>query len=108
MKTEGIFHFLGCCVIAAAIVVSGALIASRLPETALFPSSLSVSTSDGAQQFGDYLSPYEASAYLNIPVEELLELIESGQLDSAVYQTGESCIISRQALQAWIDSRIGS
>ena len=108
MKNEGLFHFLGCCVIAAAIVVSGVIIANKLPETARFPTSLSVSTSDGAQQFGDYLFTYEASAYLGIADESLMELIRSGELDGAIYRVGEDYIISRQALREWADSRIGS
>ena len=108
MKHEGLFHFLGCCVIAAAIVVSGVIIANKLPETAQFPSSLNVSTSDGTQQFGDYLSTYEASAYLHITHNSLMDLIRSGELDETIYKVGEDYIISRQALQEWADSRIGS
>ena len=108
MKKDGLFHFLGCCVIAAAIVVSGVIIANKLPETTQFPSSLSVSTSDSTQQFGDYLSTYEASAYLRIETDNLMELIQSGELDGAIYQVGEDYIISRQALREWVGSRIGS
>ena len=108
MKKDGLFHFLGCCVIAAAIVVSGAIIANKLPETAQFPSSLSVSTSDGTQQFGDYLSTYEASDYLHIAHNSLMDLIRSGELDEAIYKVGEDYIISRQVLREWADSRIGS
>ena len=108
MKNEGLLHFLGCCVIAAAIVVSGVIIANKLPETAQFPTSLSVSTNDGTQQFGDYLSTYEASAYLGIKTSNLMELIQSGELDGAIYKVGEDYIISRQALREWADSRIGS
>ena len=108
MKNEGLFHFLGCCVIAASIVVSGAIIANKLPETAQFPTSLSVSTSDGTHQFGDYLSTYEASAYLGIATDSVMELIQSGELDSAIYKVDKDYIISKQALQEWVDSKIGT
>ena len=108
MKRSDILNFLGSCVIAIAIVAAGCIIAGKLPETVQFPTNLNVSTQDGTQQFGDYLSIYEASAYLRISDLELKGLIESGELDSAVYKIGDSCLISRQALQDWADSKIGS
>ena len=108
MKHEGIFHFLGACVIAAAIVISAVIIADKIPGPAQFPSELTVSTGDSSQQFGDYLSTYEASAYLGIATDSFMNLIHSGQLDSAIYQVGKDYIISKQALQDWVDSQIGS
>lgn len=108
MKHSDILNFLGSCVIAIAIVAASCIITSKLPETVQFPTSLNVSTQDGTQQFGDYLSIYEASAYLRISDLELKGLIESGELDSAVHKIGDSYLISRQALQDWADSKIGS
>ena len=73
-----------------------------------FPNSLSVSTQESSQQFGDYLTTYEAAAYLGISDTDVNDLINSDKLDSAIYKDGEICIISKQALQEWVNNQIGN
>ena len=96
MKSKDFFNFLGCCAIAVAIAISE------------FPNSLSVSTQESSQQFGDYLTTYEAAAYLGISDTDVNDLINSDKLDSAIYKDGEICIISKEALQEWVNSQIGN
>ena len=108
MKSKDFFNSLGCCAIAVAIVISGYMIASKIEQIPKFPNSLSVSTQDSSQQFGDYLTTYEAAAYLGISDTDVNDLINSGKLDSAIYKDGEICIISKDALQAWVNSQIGN
>lgn len=106
MKHNGVWNFLGCCVIAAGIVVAGCIIAVAMPETPVFPGNLHVTTSDGTTQFGEYLSKYEAAVYLKLSDEEFETLLSSGRLDSAVLRVGDSCTISKQALDAWVSSEL--
>ena len=67
-----------------------------------------MSTHDNTQQFGDYLTAYDVAAYLGISSDDTSDLINSGKLDSAIYKDGEICIISKQALQEWVNSQIGN
>lgn len=107
MKSKDFFNFLGCCVIAVAIVISGYMIANKIAQIPKFPNNLCVSTQDGTQQFGDYLTVYDATAYLGISDIDMNDLINSGKLNSAIYKVGESYIISKEALQEWVNSQIG-
>lgn len=108
MKSKDFFNFLGCCVIAVAIVISGYMISNKIAQIPKFPNSLSVSTQDSSQQYGDYLTMYEAAAYLGISDTDVNDLINSGKLDSTIYKDGEICIISKQALQEWVNNQIGN
>ena len=46
--------------------------------------------------------------YLGISDTDVNDLINSGKLDSAIYKDGEICIISKQALQEWVNNQIGN
>lgn len=107
MKSKDFFNFLGCCVIAVAIVISGYMISNKIAQIPKFPNSLSVSTQDSSQQYGDYLTVYEAAAYLGVSDTDVNNLINSGKLDSAICKVGESYIISKEDLQKWVNSQIG-
>ncbi len=85
------------------MIVAGCIIAFHLPDTTRVPSHLSVSTQSVQDQFGDYLDRNEVSAYLGITDEEADRLIESGAMDSAIYKVGETYIISKSALQEWVE-----
>lgn len=106
MKNSGLCNFLGCCVIAVAILASGIIIAHNLPDTTEVPNRFGVSVDGEKAAFGDFLSESEAAAYLGLTNEDITQLLESGELDSAVYKVGENYIISRQALQEWAESKI--
>ena len=108
MKTGGLWIFLGCCVLAASIFYAGQEIAGQLDNVADFPSSLYVTTNEQekSQEFGDYLSKYEAAQYLEISHEEVEELIESGEWDSVAYIVGENRIISKAAVQEWVEAKL--
>lgn len=103
MKNNELFRFLGDCIIAVAIIVAGCIIAFHLPDTTKVPSSLSVSTQSSQTQFGDYLSRYDVAGYLGISSDEADKLIDSGAIDSAIYKIGETYIISKSALQEWVE-----
>ena len=107
MKSKDFFNFLGCCVIAVAIVISSYMISSKIAQIPRFPDNLSVSTRENTQQYGDYLTIHEVAAYLGISSDEASDLINSGKLNSAIYRDGEICIISKQALQEWVNAQIG-
>lgn len=79
------------------------MISFNLPDTTYVPSSLIVNTQSDPIQFGDYLSPDEVAAYLGITSDEADRLIESGAIDSAIYKVGETYIISKSALQEWVE-----
>lgn len=107
MKGKDFFDFAGCCVIAVAIIIAGYMIASKIAQIPKFPENLSVSTHDNSQQFGDYLTVYDVAGYLGISSEDASDLIDSGKLDAAIYKNGGIYIISKQALQEWINSQLG-
>ena len=106
MKNSGSYNFLGCCVIAAAILASGIIIARNLPDTTKVPNYFDVGVAGEKAEFGDFLSESEAAVYLGLTNEDIKELLRSGQLDQAVYKVGENYIISRQALQEWAEGKI--
>jgi len=108
MKNDGLLKFFGDCVIGVAIIVAGCIIAFNLPDTTQVPSNLSVNTQSVQGQFGDYLSRYEVSSYLGITSDEADRLIESGAMDSAIYKVGETYIISKSALQEWVESGLSN
>lgn len=110
MKGKDLLNFLGCCVIAVIIVmaISSYMISNLIPQIPRVPDSLSVSVQDATQQYGNYLTVYEAAAYLGISDTDMNDLINSGKLDSAIYKDGEICIISKQALQEWVNTQIGN
>ena len=103
MKNDGLLKFLGNCIIALAIISASSIIAFHLPDTTTVPSTLNVSTQNGQIQFGDYLSRYDVAGYLGISSEEADKLIDSGAMDSAIYKIGETYIISKSALQKWVE-----
>lgn len=103
MKNDGLLKFLGNCIIALAIIIASCIIAFHLPDTTTVPSTLNVSTQSGQIQFGDYLSRYDVAGYLGISSEEADKLIDSGAMDSAIYKIGETYIISKSALQKWVE-----
>ncbi len=103
MKNDGLLKFLGDCMIAVAIIAAGCIIAFHLPDTTRIPSSLNVNTQSGQAQFGDYLSRYEVAGYLGISSDEADQLIDSGAMDSAIYKIGDTYIISKSALQKWVE-----
>ncbi len=114
MKSNGLWIFLGCCVLASAIAYAGKEIAAQLPDGPDIPDSLYVRTyeGDGVTEYGDYLSVYEAAEYLHLSQEKIEELIESGEWDRVVYPienlyTGHvQYIISKAAVQEWADGKI--
>ena len=103
MKSDGLLKFLGNCIIAVAIIVASCIIAFHLPDTTRIPASLSVNTQSEQAQFGDYLSRYEVAGYLGISSDEADRLIDSGAMDSAIYKIGETYIISKSAMQKWVE-----
>ncbi len=114
MKSNGLWIFLGCCVLASAIAYAGQEIADQLPESADIPDSLYVRTDEGGgtTEYGDYLSVYEAAEYLQLSREMIEELIESGEWDHVAYPVENpypysvQYIISKAAVQEWADGKI--
>ena len=106
MKNNGVYLFLGCCVLAIAIYASSIYIADRLPDTTQVPNKVLIQNVDEKVSYGDYLTFYDAATYLGIADDELSQIIDSGQLDSAFYKIGDSYIFSKKALQAWAESKV--
>lgn len=108
MKNNGFWIFLGCCVLAASILYAGQEIANQLDSVADIPDSLYVTTNEQgkSQEFGDYLTIYEAAQYLGISQDDIEELIESGEWDPVAYTMGDSCIISKAAVQEWVETKL--
>lgn len=110
MKNNGLLFFLGCCVLAVAIIVTGNIVAKELPETTKVPSVVYIQT-DEEVKCGDYLSVSEAADYLRLEYDELWDLIKLGDLDAAICQwTDEGnidhIIISKKALQEWAENKV--
>ncbi len=108
MKINGLWIFLSCCVLSSGIAYAGQEIACQLPESADIPQSLYVTTNEQgkSQEFGDYLSIYEAAEYLNLSQENVEELIESGEWDPVAYPVNDQYIISKTAVQDWLETKL--
>ena len=107
MKNFNLSQFLGCCVISIGIIVAGWLISKELPNTTQVPSNLSVITKTMDEMFGNYLSKYEVSAYLNVSEENVDKLLNSGELDGTYTMAGSDYIFSRDKLDEWVKKQIG-
>ena len=90
MKNFNLSQFLGCCVISIGIIIAGWLISKELPNTTSVPASFSVTTQTRDEMFGNYLSKYEVTAYLNITDEDVDKLLNSGELDGTYTIAGET------------------
>ena len=99
--------FLGCCVISAGIILAGFLISKEMPDTTKVPSNLAVTTTNHeyGNEFGNYLSKYEVTAYLGITDEDVNTLIESGQLDEVSTQLGANLVFSKERLDKWMEGQ---
>lgn len=106
MKKFNLALFLGCCVIGVCIVISANIISTNLPGTTHVPSSLYVTTSDTVSEFKDYLSVYEVAAFLSISSEDASNLIASGEFDTFGTKIGNSFVVSKIALEGWINNRL--
>ncbi|HBF66354.1 MAG TPA: hypothetical protein DDW34_12245 [Clostridium sp.] len=105
MKNFIISLFLGCCVIGLCVIISGVIIAYKLPETESFPNDISVSTTDAEPEFKDFLSEYEVAAYLSVGNDEVTNLIQSGEITAFATKFGDSYVFSKVALEDWMNSR---
>lgn len=106
MKNFNLSQFLGCCVISIGIIIAGWLISEELPNTTQVPASLSVVTKTMDELYGNYLSKYQAAAYLNIADEDIDKMLNSGELDGTYTMAGASYIFSREKLDEWVERRI--
>lgn len=106
MKKFNLALFLGCCVIGICIIISAKLISNNLPGTTHVPSSLYVTTSDSVTEFRDYLSEYEVAAFLSISSEDASNLIASGEFDSFGTKIGNSFVVSKVALEVWMNDKL--
>lgn len=106
MKKFNLALFLGCCVIGICIIISAKLISNNLPGTTHVPSSLYVTTSDSVKEFRDYLSEYEVAAFLSISSEDASNLIASGEFDSFGTKIGNSFVVSKVALEVWMNDKL--
>lgn len=108
MKNNGFWIFLGCCVLAASIVHAGNEVADQLDNAVEVPDSLYVRTDegDGTTEYGDYLSVHQAAAYLHLSDENVEELIESGEWENVAHTMGDNRIISKAAVQEWVEAKL--
>lgn len=106
MKNFNISLFLGCCVIGVCVIISGAIIAYKLPETESFPNNISVSTTDAEPEFKDFLSEYEVAAYFSVNNDDVTKLIQSGEITPFGTKFGDSYVFSKDALEDWMNGRI--
>ena len=76
--------FLGCCAIAASILISGFIIAGRIPSSlhGNLHGSFSGTLTDGGSS-NEFLSEWEAAGFLRIGNDELERIVQAGELDGA-------------------------
>jgi Fe2+ transport system protein B len=106
MKNFNLSLFLGCCVISIGIVIAGLFIAYHLPF--VISGSFSGTITNGTQQFGDFLSEYEASAFLNMNTDDFIIFIRSGELEGTYTVIQGNTVFSKEKLSIWAESRIGN
>lgn len=53
---------------------------------------------------GGYLKPWEASRYLGVPVEEIYQMLEQGELPGLMI--GGQWRLPLMELEAWLDERV--
>lgn len=98
--------FFGCCVISIGIVIAGLLISTNMPDAALMPRNLSVTTSDGTTVFREYMSEYEAAGFLMLDADELMAFIQTGELNETFTVIQGQYVFSKEKLTQWINRRI--
>jgi len=104
MKNFNLSLFLGCCVISIGIIVAGFVIANQLPP--VISGSFSGYVTDGTQQFGEYMSEYEASAFLGMITDDFIEFVQSGELKGTYTVVQENYVFSKDKLAEWMKNRI--
>lgn len=75
---------IGCIIIAVALIISSNSISKKMYSPVPFPNGLQVTTFDGDKDLSktnDFISLYEAAAYLRIDDTKLKELIQNGKLN---------------------------
>ena len=102
MKNFNLSQFLGCCVIAVSIIIAGSYISEEIPDTTQVPDSLYVSTQNQYEQYANCMSKYEVAEYFDITVDDVYELLNSGELDGTYTMVGETYIFSREKLDEWV------
>ena len=102
MKNFNLSQFLGCCVIAVSIIIAGSYISEEIPDTTQVPDSLYVRTQNKYEQYANCMSQYDVAAYFDITVDDVYELLNSGELDGTYTMVGESYIFSREKLDEWV------
>ncbi len=105
MKSFNWSLFLGSCVIGIAIIIAGILISGNLPSTPVIPSSLSVTTSDVSTEPREFMSAYEASAFLMIGIDDFDAFVDSGQLGGTFTVIEGNRVFSKEKLTQWLDSQ---
>ena len=106
MKNFNLSQFLGCCVIAVSIIIAGSYISGEIPDTTQVPNSLYVETQNQYEQYANCLSESDVAEYFNIGVEDVYELLNSGELDGTYTMVGERYIFSREKLDEWVKNSI--
>ena len=104
---------IGSIILAVAIVISSNTISKRMYEPTSFPGALQVTTYDGDKNLSktnDFISSYEAAAYLRVGDEKLKAIVESGRLDgtfvSYTNENGKNYIFSTLKLSEWMKKEI--
>jgi len=93
--------FLGCCVVAISIFAAGQAIANRLPHTmhGNFSGSLTSHASfDSSDR--EFMSDWQAAAFIGMSWEEFESIVESGEL-SGTYTAFQ---VERQVWRRWEDT----
>lgn len=108
MKNFNWSLFLSSCVIGIAIVIAGRIISINLPDTTIVPNNLYVTTDSGVSESDEYMSVYEASAFLMMNTDDFIAFINSGELDKTFTVIQGNYVFSKKNLTQWIDGRIDS
>ncbi len=106
MKNFNWAVFFGCCVIGISIFLSGKMIAGNMPGTTHVPSSLSVTTTDSTMRFSEYMSEYEAAAFLMMNTDDFISFIKTGELDGTFTKIKGNYVFKKDKLEEWINKRI--
>lgn len=112
MKRFNFSIFLGCCAISIGIIIASMIIAGRLPET--FSGTLNGTISDSSSLYGnsnefeEYLVEFGVTEFCHIDMDELDNLIKSGELKGTYTTVNGTHIFSRDKLSEWLINRMES
>ncbi|MDR1617334.1 MAG: hypothetical protein LBR98_10130 [Syntrophomonadaceae bacterium] len=105
-------------VLAAAIIIASLIFAVAIKNASEYIGNAignglnhignSVSATGVRQSFDEYMSEYEASAFLRINIDDFYTFVESGELNGTFTIIQGGRVFSKEELTRWLDDRIAN